>query len=280
MGGWIKTFYMPMFFLISGMFFKPVQLKKKIKRLTVPYFCFYALAFVVYVLKACVKNENIDWGSLYIPFVGGTRDYQNTPLWFLMSLGEITLLSYFVVRKYNRTMALISSFIVAFLASRLHEYTTSIPYYFDVSLICFPFFLMGYYFGISLTQKRNVIYPIIMIAISLGLYFIKPVFTNVSTNYLPQGFILFFLVSVCATIGIIGLCHVIKGHFVYVIEFWGRNSLVILCTHMIFMTIDSVCLSLIPKVLYAALISFALIMFVESGVVLFINRYGKFALGK
>lgn len=282
MGGWIKTFYMPLFFLISGMFFKPIRLHQKVKHLMVPYLWFYALAFVAYVLKTMAKKETVIWESFFIPFVGGTGGYQNTPLWFLMSLCEIMIISYFIIKiKANKMVVLPLSFVAATLASKVPEGSICHMYNIDISIVCLPFFLTGYYFNDAIKEKVNQNYSLLMIIVSFLLYFINPVFTNVSTNYLPQGYSLFCIVSISATIGIVGLCHAIKGNsIIRGIQFCGRNSLIILCTHMIFMTIDSICVSMIKEVLWAALISFACLMTVETCVCHLINRYMKFTLGK
>lgn len=270
-----------MFFLISGVFFKTVHLKRKLKHLMAPYISFYVLAFVAYVLKAIGKNESVIWESFLIPFIGGTRDYQNTPLWFLVSLSEIMIVSYFIIRKYNKTIVILLSFVAALIASKMPKYSISIPYYIDVSLVCLPFFLAGYFLKKIILNKVNLKCSLMMIAISLILYFVNPVFTNVSTNYLPQGYFLFYFVSISGTIGIVGLCHALKDNIVISgIQFCGRNSLIILCTHMIFMTVDSVCMSLIKNTLCASLVSFACLIIVETCVCYLIKRYMKFTLGQ
>lgn len=49
-GGWITTFYMALFFMLSGLFFKPQALLTKVKRLMVPYLYFYFIAWIFYML--------------------------------------------------------------------------------------------------------------------------------------------------------------------------------------------------------------------------------------
>ena len=51
-GGYIQVFYMPLFFIISGIFIKPENLRNKFKRLMIPYLVYYAILMYYTLLRS------------------------------------------------------------------------------------------------------------------------------------------------------------------------------------------------------------------------------------
>lgn len=275
-GGYITTFYMPLFFILSGLFYKPTNMRKRLKQLLVPYISFYVLAYIVYVLKCILKQNDIDWSNFFSPFLGATIHYQNSPIWFLLSLSQVSLLAVIFVKYLNKIVALLIAFLIAWLGSYLQIHT---PYYIDVSFITLPFLLIGYYYKEEILHRLNVESASIFIVLSILLFCINPVFTNVSQNYLPQGYILFFMVSVSACLGVIGLCKYIYGKLAELLQFLGRNSLIILCTHMMIVSLGSIHIPYLPPFI-DNILGLAAILCVEFFIIRFINRYSKWMLGR
>ena len=99
----IFLFHMPLFFLLSGYFFSTEKgwttfIKDKIRKLIYPFCCFYFLSFL---FRLCIEK-----GNLYESFCVGIYDEVsrqfisiNTPLWFLLALFEIFIIS-FLTEKY------------------------------------------------------------------------------------------------------------------------------------------------------------------------------------
>ena len=50
-GGWITTFYMPLFFALSGIFFKPTNIITRQRGLLIPYLSFYSIGFILETAK-------------------------------------------------------------------------------------------------------------------------------------------------------------------------------------------------------------------------------------
>ena len=48
------------------------------------------------------KHQTIDLFNLFVPFLGGTNNYQNTPVWFLLALAEIIVLAYVISSLFNK----------------------------------------------------------------------------------------------------------------------------------------------------------------------------------
>lgn len=77
-GGYVTTVYVVMFFLMSGLFFKPVELKAKLKRLLIPFLSFYVISFGVYAAKAFLKYDVIEWHKFILPFIGKTTGFEGS----------------------------------------------------------------------------------------------------------------------------------------------------------------------------------------------------------
>lgn len=279
-GGYITTFYMPLFFIMSGLFFRLNNLRKRVKSLLIPYAGFYVLAFAVYVLKSLFKHEATDWGNFLVPLIGGTNNYQNTPLWFLLSLTEIMLAGYFVIKHTKKKYAVAVTLVLSCLAIYSKEILPHIPYYIDVSILCLPFFTLGYYYRDYVLNKIDWKTSLTFLSLSILAYVVSPSRTNVSQNYVPQGFSLFFIVACSASLGVIGLSKYVRGLVAKILQFWGRNSLCIMCVHIMLMVIDGICMSFIPNVLFANVISLLTIMVLSSIISVMINRHLSFILGR
>ena len=266
-GGYVTTFYMPLFFVMSGLFFKPQNIMYKVKRLMIPYISFYVAAYAMYVLKCIVIHEEIDWLNFFFPFCGKTINYQNTPIWFLLVLAEIDVIS-----------SHICSFLCGCLGYLLGK-VVNMPYYIDVALVNLLFFLLAYYYRCYILNI-NWIYGIILIIVSVITYLANPGITNVSQNYIPMGYLLFIVVSVTASLGFVGVTKLITGIGGKVIAFVGKNSLIIMCTHMMLMAIPSFLVGYMQNLYYALFLGLLIILLIEIPIILLINRYFNFMLGK
>jgi acyltransferase len=278
-GGYMTTFYMPLFFILSGLFYRPSNMKKRLKQLLVPYIVFYVLAYLDYMVKCILKQENIEWNNFLVPFLGGTIGYRNSPIWFLLSLSQVSVLAAIFVKYMNKIVALPFSLLLAFAASYSKLYFSHIPYYMDVSLVCFPFFLIGYYYREEILHRLNAVSVCILVVLSAILYILSPEFTNVSQNYLPQGYVLFFMVSVMASLGIIGFCKYIHGKVSLLLQFFGKNSLIILCSHMMFITLGSIHIPYVPTFIMNIL-GLVTILGVEYFIIRSINKHSGWMLGR
>lgn len=154
-GGYITTFYMVLFFIMSGMFFKPVEIKRKVNRLMIPYISFYIVAYAIYIIKNILKGVPVDWTNFFVPLIGGTNGYENTPIWFLLSLSQVILISYCSFKFWNSKWIIAFSFLLAIAAFYYHKIFGSIPYYIDVTFACIPFFLLGYYYKTLIIKHIN-----------------------------------------------------------------------------------------------------------------------------
>ena len=279
-GGYITTFYMILFFVMSGMFFRPIHMKKKVYRLMVPYFSFYVLAFGIYVVKGLLKGEMIDWMNFFVPLCGGTSGYENTPIWFLLSLTQIMLLAALLLRLWYSRWMIAFVFVLAVAFHYYRRCVGEVPYYIDVSFVCLPFFLCGHFFKSFFVQKLKGIMAVVAFALSIILYSLMPGFVNVSQDSMPQGFLMFAVVAMLASMGVIGISRHIQGRAAWLLQLLGKNSLGLMCIHMMLMTVDSALCRMIPNVVAANWVGLIIITAIALVFSLLISKYCPKLVGR
>ena len=109
---WIYSFHMPLFFIISGILFRPEKydgfkhfLKKKVKGLVVPYLIFSIITFTISIGLEYLRTKGLNGEEVGKSFAGifvgwrGTKLYNG--LWFISALffSEILVYGVFWVSK-------------------------------------------------------------------------------------------------------------------------------------------------------------------------------------
>lgn len=231
---------MPLYFILSGIFFKSYDTKtfliKKTNNIIIPFLFFFVLSFLWQIffykkdLISClemIKENPLDFITLI-----------NGPLWFLLAL-YITNIMFYYVLKLNKNI-LITTCIVVIIASLGYGY-----YYFDlnypwikifaISSFALSFFFFGYIIKQkSLLFKVSVKYCYIYIALSLlGAYLIYRFFQYPRLLFSLLIFfgnpILIFLNSCLMVISALYTCKLIK--WLPIISYIGRHSIILLCIH-------------------------------------------------
>ena len=252
----------------------------KLKRLVVPYFNFYFIACLFYMVMCLLKRESVDWSHFLVPFLGGTQNYENTPIWFLLVLAQITCIFYVIKKNItNMYIGLFISLLISIAGYVLGE-TMSISYYIDVAMLCVVFFAIGNAF-VDRVLNINAYIGLIAGVLSIGCYIVFPGFSNVSQNFEPMGYIPFLVISLGASLFVIWLSKFISGTVLgRILAFFGENSLTIMCTHIMVMSLPAVIGRCISNIWVANLIGIMVVMIIEVFMVLFINRYAKFLISK
>ncbi|NTV92255.1 MAG: acyltransferase family protein [Chlorobiaceae bacterium] len=103
---YIYSFHIPFFFIVSGYFYSYMErygdfFVKNVKRLLYPYAGYSLFAFIFYALWFAVflRGERFEYNSILKVFA--VHDTVIAPLWFLVSLFEVTLL-YDMIRRVVR----------------------------------------------------------------------------------------------------------------------------------------------------------------------------------
>lgn len=238
----IFCFHMPIFFCLSGLFFKPYTcykefLRRKVNTLLVPFVFFYIISYSLFFLKKAafgsIQNFSI-WDFLY-----GEQMF-NISLWFLLSLFIISNIMYGI--HYFKS-SIVKLLVVAILGmigyvGALCNFGNLL--FFMASLTSLPFYYLGWILrGNGYLERRNAW----ELGIGLCFLFVGLVIAFISStpprllyfnNTIMEGNIFeIYITSVSLVSGLmIVLKYLLKrGKF---ISWIGNNSIVLLVLHMLF----------------------------------------------
>lgn len=299
---YIYSFHMPLFFILSGLFFKRdrpflINLKSSIKSILWPYFTFSVInLFVCWVspylhpeLYYDMHGKEIFFAAIRGIFLGTD---QITPtsfmplgaLWFLVSLFTIQVLTSALAAlvRNNRIFLLMATIIpiALFLVTR-----TNMPFSVRSSMMAMPFYCLGYALrdiDFSGIPHRGYFFMIL----ALFFVFIIPLngFCTIDECIYGKSILLFYVNAVIATIMVLVACSFIAGKRISrYLELIGQQTLVILGMHafpMIVMKVAGVLffgnavLSSLPFILLVSVV--VLVVSYMMGII--ISKYAPFML--
>ena len=235
MRNYIQTMYMPCFFILSGLFAKDVPIRdfirKKWKSLLKPLFFTYfmSIAIIWIVLKIFpihIKGE-LNVFSLFL-----SQAFPNGPIWFLAAL-FVALFVVLIISKIKNLYLQLFSLIIVFCVGYYGEYLfpCRLPFFADSGLTATLFIFVGK----STMQFSNRIPDKRLVNILLGVACFVVSFPfdchySMLTNTYDGQIVSFLLRSVSASYSVILLSKAISHSTI--LEFIGRNSLIVLCFHM------------------------------------------------
>lgn len=250
-------FRMPLYFILSGLFFKKYEgfvgfLKRKTNKLLIPFLFFFLIVSVSY-WALLFKNdlhayENETLRTLFYNFVllyEKDRIMLNGPIWFLLCLFEVNILFYFVQslaekisEKYKTALVLILSLIIGFTGLMLGVKGINIVFYLDTALAVLPFFAFGWWLfrhssilTSPVNYKRDIL---IVVACGLIVYFCAAPVKWIVNRISLQDVWVVYLVGMAGTVMVLLVAKMIGR--LPVISYWGKYSIMILCTHSFFVT--------------------------------------------
>ena len=155
----IYAFYLPVFFFLSGMFFKIHEpfhkfTKKRFNKLLLPFIFFYSLFSVCIPYTTMLMGYKYPYIKMETSFIQLVTDFYtndcqlaNSPLWFLLCLFEIHNI-FFAITYYSRNykQTYILSTIIGVIGLLLSFYSIKPPLMIDTSFTCLPFFCLGFFF--------------------------------------------------------------------------------------------------------------------------------------
>ena len=287
---WIYSFHIPLFFFISGVLLSENKkwqqldfktfLKNKALSFIYPYFTFSILSIIY---RCIFENKSI----LIMLFQVFTFDGIIT-LWYLpcLFIGEVLFfLFYKNIRKLNIKLFVIVLFIVITTVFSLTNFQynrnlKSLFYFlriiniFNRSLIAFIFIYIGYNVNriFNMNYIKRKYYPLIIL-IAFLLNFILFRYNDVDIHYSIIGNpLLFYINSISCIIAIYIMCkYYIKKN--NLIEFLGKNSLIIFGTHLNLNIVGFA--NTITNNLLLEIIS---IFFIEIIIIFIVNKFFKFII--
>ncbi|HEY0335293.1 MAG TPA: acyltransferase family protein [Stenotrophomonas sp.] len=245
------SFHVPLFFFLSGWvgaaYGRPrsdrdtwLQLART---LLVPYVCFFLVAYVYWLLTRHLGAKALRWGDRpwWEPLVGllqgnGPGLYVQPALWFLPTL-FVTAISFHYLRRWIAPVLLtvlaagLACLWIAWFPAR----GVRLPWGLDVLPVSLFFFAAGAVIAVrrpagSLGRAGRVLLPLFVAALWLPLAWLngKVDINNLLFGHWPVAFLLAALLGTAMTMG--------AGQWIARwpgVQWIGRNTLLILCTHFL-----------------------------------------------
>lgn len=142
---WVYSFHMPLFFLLSGIFFKPEKfsMKRAVMQLLVPFMLFNALAILISVCLNLVLYR-----TLQVPEINLERwlmsEYVIGPSWFLLSLFCIRAFCSYIYKYGKRHTLLVVTIVLLFALIFTENYSIWNVLNLGSTVLGLPFYLIGY----------------------------------------------------------------------------------------------------------------------------------------
>ncbi|MCF0190492.1 MAG: acyltransferase family protein [Marinilabiliaceae bacterium] len=240
LGRIFNLFFMPLFFLISGIFVntkKPFKefFRSKARRLLGPLLVGLVIGFII---ECFFKN----FATAKLVIESGFYNFwlvSNVPLWFLLTLFYLMMIVYAVENLLKSDLIKIAVYVILALAgfslSLMHIKNTL---FIGHSLLVIPFFVTGYKFKEYWLSCAWLNWKIVLISAIAALYLYKiETFTNIhqfafSHFYFPSLIAAFALIILVFTAShfIARYCHSLSN----ILSWFGVNTIFILILHDLF----------------------------------------------
>lgn len=260
---------MPLFFVLSGLFFSRKGSFKqffisKANRLIVPFVFFFLLYCILAVCYYGYKGMLLE--NIPTILLGAYNEwiYIGGAIWFLMALWFVYLLFYIATLVRNEWGGIIISLLMGCVGLFVGYQHIELPLWFDTSLTCTPYFAMGYLIKKNTgllkhckSDKFNLLLSVVFFAIAI-------VFAGY-TCYRKNHFdIPFWRLYISAIAGFFAVFFWAKSNIgnIRFFQYLGKYSLIILCIHQIIMTVlrDGLVYGLHVNGWIAAVVNFAITM--------------------
>lgn len=240
----LQAFRLPMYYFISGIFFKLYEgfadfTRRKVNNILVPFVFFIILNFVMRCVEALLRLMigadpiDIDPVILVEPFY--QRYWQwTTPLWFLLSLFWVNLLFYAIHRWIKPLWALLLVTVALSAAGyALAANKIQLPLMMDTSLVALPYFVLGWCINRTgaLQPTRWDRWGILALALATVPIYLFSDFLNLHFQILPSYWKL-YLLPFLAILTLFWACKPLPR--VPLMCHYGQYSLIILGTHPLF----------------------------------------------
>jgi hypothetical protein len=240
----LQAFRLPMYYFISGIFFKLYEgfadfTRRKVNNILVPFVFFIILNFVMRCVEALLRLMigadpiDIDPVILVEPFY--LRYWQwTTPLWFLLSLFWVNLLFYAIHRWIKPLWALLLVTVALSAAGyALAANKIQLPLMMDTSLVALPYFVLGWCINRTgaLQPTRWDRWGILALALAAVPIYLFSDFLNLHFQILPSYWKL-YLLPFLAILTLFWACKPLPR--VPLLCHYGQYSLIILGTHPLF----------------------------------------------
>lgn len=248
---WLYSFHMPLFFFLTGLVINinlkryKSFIKKRIKSLLIPFFCFSIILLFKDFLLIIIGNK--DFNEIFYDLLGTLLQMRATDFsgsfWFLPVIFEVNIIllieeyiSSKIKRKYTEYIFSLICFIIGYTVITVLKYP--LLWNFDAALIATSFAILGKCtknifikssINISLLKKYKLIVGFLLINFIVGLINSILINNSIDLYWSRLGNPIFYLIAAYAGIFMILIFSmIIKSSY---LNFAGQNSLLFYCIH-------------------------------------------------
>ena len=244
----IHAFHMPIFFIISGYFYKEIPFKdfliKKAKSLIIPYFVFGIIIYIIwYILYSSQESEYIYINLINILYKNTEHLAIAGALWFLSSLFFSEIIFYFINKINANYIKYILTILISLLGCTLDSiFDITLPFGINASLVGVGLMEIGLLLSKNKTNRLlnlNIFYSLLLSIITIFLIFINKTINMRTNNY--DYILLFWIISFLSFIVLINISKTIdlkipikiKNELLYI----GQNSITYLIFNQLFIVL-------------------------------------------
>jgi len=260
-----------MFFFLAGVVFKETDsfrifLRKKVNNLLIPFAFFYSITGILipnilHLIGYNVRNTDaLGVRSIYAFASTAHAVFPNGPIWFLLCLFIVSMVFYGICsvadycnqktdKKWIRPLIiLVASWGLGLAGYLMGKYGVDLYLYFDTAASVMPFYGMGYILSnYTSVIKRHIstwiLIPLMLVG-GLIAYFFTPPICCIANRY-DGSFLLVYLSGFTGIVAASCLAKLLNNIPSFML-FFGRHSLIILCTHMLIMHFSMLFINKLP----------------------------------
>jgi acyltransferase len=273
---WQCSFFMPLFFVLSGICYKFPQKNyfwNNIRKILKPYYLWAIFGFCIEILLYIFKGMDIQ--KIVYSFINLLfgMSIWNYPLWFLVcffvskSVFDIIIL---ISQKVKRIVliqiicVIVCCLIGILMGKYARAFSFFYPFRFDTGLVMIPFLLIGNLSKPFIQKiasnncKKNVVILLVLLGINLISHNYNTVVSVSSSEY--GNVFLFFISSISGSYFIIILCKIfsessILDKYINIFTLFGRESMFIMCVHAIILMFIAKVLLILNYILKVSMIT-------------------------
>jgi hypothetical protein len=240
----LQAFRLPMYYFISGIFFKRYGgfldfTRRKVNNILVPFVFFIVLAYAVRLLewaaRMAIGADTIDISPVRLVEPFYLRYWEvTTPLWFLLSLFWVNVIFYGLRQCIKPWWGVLLATVAISVAGYvLVCRKVELPLMLDTSFVALPYFVLGW--GLNrvgaLSPSRWDRWGILVLAVVALPVYLFSTGLNLHFQILPA-YWKFYLLTAAAILALFWACKPLPH--IPVLCHYGRYSLIILGTHPLF----------------------------------------------
>ncbi len=239
-----KAFRMPLYFFLSGCFFKAYGgiwdfEKRKVNKLLIPFVFFYVVSsFLIpnILVHFGADIRHLPMSQLPIAFLG--EEYPADQIWFLLSLFEINIIFYVIyllmgTREHRTLLIALLTLLLGAIGVLFGVRQIDLPANLDSSLSALPFFAIGFIIfrntDMLKPNRFDRYLPFMVMAAFLVVYFVTPNASFYRNRFYGNTWLTIYPIATLGVLGVLWLSKILKK--LPVLSYYGRYSIIILVTH-------------------------------------------------